>query len=66
MGTLHEDVCTFMTISRCIIIGIKNVSDRFGEKIKTRILYSVTFFGKRAVYEMMWKNMVQPDSPQKT
>jgi hypothetical protein len=34
------------------------------EKIKTHILCSVTFFLNRAVYEIMWKNVVQPDRPQ--
>jgi hypothetical protein len=37
------------------------------EKIKTRILCSVTFpLENRAVYEIMWKNMVQPERPQMT
>jgi hypothetical protein len=42
---------------------VRNVSDIGAEKIKTRILYAVTFsfyFEIRAVYEIMWKNMVQP------
>jgi hypothetical protein len=29
------------------------------EKIKTDILYSVTFSRNRAVYGIMWKNIVQ-------
>jgi len=37
------------------------------EKMKTRISCSMTFFPKnRTVYEIMWKNMVQPDRPQMT
>jgi len=36
------------------------------EKIKTHILLSLTFFLKRAIYEIMWKNTVQPDTPQMT
>jgi len=36
------------------------------EKIKTHILYSVTFFENRAVYEKMWKNIVERDRPQMT
>ena len=40
--------------------------DKVGEKIKTHILYSVNFSENRAVYEMMWNIMVQPDSPHKT
>jgi hypothetical protein len=35
------------------------------DKIKTRILCSITFFSKTcAIYEIMWENMVQPDRPQ--
>jgi hypothetical protein len=30
------------------------------EKIKTRILYPVTIFENRTIYEEMWKNIVQP------
>ena len=37
------------------------------EKIKTHISYSIFFFFKnRAVYEIMRKNNVEPDRPQKT
>jgi hypothetical protein len=39
----------------------------FVEKIKTHILCSVTFFfflEIRAVYEIMWKNIVEPVRPQ--
>jgi hypothetical protein len=37
------------------------------EKIKTHILFSTVFFSEnRAVYEIMWKNMVEPDRPQMT
>jgi hypothetical protein len=35
------------------------------EKIKIHTLYSTFFFSEnRAVCEIMWKNMVQPDRPQ--
>jgi len=36
------------------------------EKIKIHILCTITFFSfeNRAVYEIMWKNIVQPDGPQ--
>ena len=34
------------------------------EKIKTQILRSINFSENRAVYEIMWKNMVEPDRPQ--
>ena len=34
------------------------------EKLKTHILCSNIFFENRAVYEIMWKNTVEPDRPQ--
>jgi len=41
------------------------------EKIKTHILFSITFlffFNKEnhAIYEIMWKNIVEPGRPQMT
>jgi hypothetical protein len=35
------------------------------EKIKTRFLFHF-FSENRAVYEIMWKNIVEPDRPQMT
>jgi len=34
-GTLHEDLYTSMKISHCILLRMRNVSDKFVEKIKT-------------------------------
>jgi len=35
------------------------------EKIKTHILCSVIFFPQNcAIYEVMWKNVVEPDKPE--
>jgi hypothetical protein len=39
---------------------------RVTEKIKTHILYSVTFSENRAVYEIMSKNVVEPERSQTT
>ena len=40
---------------------------KFVEKIKTHILSSKTFFYEsHAVYEIMWKNMLQRGRPQMT
>ena len=36
------------------------------EKIKTHILCSVTIFENLAVYEIIWKNTVEPGKPQMT
>ena len=36
------------------------------EGIKTHILYPITFFEVTAVYEVMWKDVVELDGPQMT
>jgi len=36
---------------------------QFAENIKTHISYSITLLESHAVYEIMWKNMLQPDRP---
>ena len=43
---------------------MSKVSDTVEEKIKTHVLYSLTFFAHvRAICEILWKNMVEPDKP---
>jgi hypothetical protein len=55
-GTPHEDLCTFMITSRSLSLGMRNISHKIVEKIKTRILCSITFsFENRAVCEMIRK-----------
>jgi len=43
---------------------MRNVSDKVVEKIKAHVLCSVTFLLNRALYEIMWTNIVGPDRPQ--
>jgi hypothetical protein len=45
---------------------MKDVSDKVVEKVRTHILFSFFFFGNRAAYEIMWKNIVERGKPQKT
>jgi len=28
MGALHKELCTFVLMSRCILLGTRNISDR--------------------------------------
>jgi len=43
---------------------MRYVSDKVVEKINIFILFKTFFFSENlAVYEMTWKNMVQPDRP---
>jgi hypothetical protein len=43
-----------------------DASDKIIEKIKIHILCSKTFSEIRALYDLIWKNMVEPDKPQMT
>jgi hypothetical protein len=43
-----------------------NISEKVVEKIKTHILYSITFIENYAIYEVMWKNIVKSGRPQMT
>jgi hypothetical protein len=47
---------------------MRNVSDKFVEKIQTHMLSLITFFFSqdRAAYVIMWKNIVEPDKPRMT
>jgi len=46
---------------------MKNALEKVVEKIKTHVLPSITFFPEdRALCEITWKNIVEPDSPQIT
>jgi len=47
--------------SHSFLVRMRNVSENIVEKIKAHILCLISFFGNRAVYEIMWKNNVQPD-----
>jgi hypothetical protein len=60
-GTLHEDFCTFMVISRRILLKIRNVPDIIcRENQNTNFMFSYFFPESRVFCEIMWKNMVEP------
>jgi hypothetical protein len=64
MGTLDKDLCTFM-ISRSILLRKRNILDKSCREYQ-HIQFMFNNFSpeSRALYEKMWKNMVQPDMPQ--
>ena len=53
MGTIHEDLCTFMKKSCWILEVMRNISDTFIERIRYHTFYvqKLFFFENRAVYE---------------
>jgi hypothetical protein len=54
-------------ISRTVLRFI-NVSDRCPRENKKKILYAQKFFPPEdhSIYEIMWKNMAEPERPQMT
>jgi hypothetical protein len=67
-GTLHEDHETFLSISHSLLLRVGNISDKLVEGITALILFSITFFflENRAVYEIIWKNIVESGRSQMT
>jgi hypothetical protein len=54
--TLPEELFTFMTISRSILLRMRNISDKFAEKIKIDVLCSIRgFFFSKIVHS--WDNV---------
>jgi hypothetical protein len=63
--TLHDDICTFMVISRLILLRMRNVSDKHIENQNTRFMFN-NFLPKIVPFEIMWKNVVELDRAQMT
>jgi hypothetical protein len=61
MSSLYEDRYTFMIKPRSVFLRMRNVSDRIGREIKTYIfVFNIFSPWNRAVYEWMWKNILDP------
>jgi len=73
-GTLHEDLCTFTTISSSVLLRMKTVSDEIlYRKSKQHILFSnnICAFREKMWTNVdkcgqMWTNLVHSDRPQMT
>jgi hypothetical protein len=68
-GTLHKAQYTFLIISRLVILGIRNISDKiYRENQNTHFMFnnSTPPPPSHAVLKIMWKNIVKSDRPQKT
>jgi NADPH-dependent 7-cyano-7-deazaguanine reductase QueF-like protein len=64
--TLHEDRQIFLIISRSVLLSLKNITNVVN-KLEIHILCAIPFFFENcAVYEIMWKNIVERGRPQMT
>ena len=58
---------TCKLIFRSVLRRMRHALDRLVEKIKTHVVWSIAFFFENhAFYEIIWKNIVQPDRTQMT
>ena len=65
MGTLHADRYTFMIISRSVILGMRNVSEKsYRENQKKHFMFYN--LKKKSHYEITWKNIAEAGRPQMT
>jgi hypothetical protein len=64
-STLHEDVSTFMTISRWILLRMRNISNEV-QTIRRHILCSITFHRKSFSLWDNVENMVESERSQMT
>ena len=69
-GTLHGDRYTFLIISRSFLLRMRNVSDRSCRENQNThfVLHNSPYppSESSAVYEITWKNILEPDRPQMT
>ena len=63
--TLRDEYYTFLITSLSVPLRKRNVSDRSCRWIQNTCFTFTNFFSEnRAVYEIMWKNMVESNRPQ--
>jgi len=65
-GTLREDQYSFLIRSRSGVLRMRNVPDKSCRENENIHFMLSNFFRNRAVYEIMWKNTVEPDRLQMT
>jgi hypothetical protein len=57
----------FLIISRSVLLGMKNVTDkRYRENRNTHFVFNKSFSKIAPFFEKMWKNRVEPGRPQMT
>jgi len=65
--TLPEDPCTFVIISRLILLRMRIVSAKYCRENQNTLMAFKNIFPKMVpFYEIMWKNITDPDRPHMT
>ena len=64
---MNTNVHFFFIITRSVLLRARNVPNKSTENQYTHFVFNnFFFFDNRAVYEIMWKNVVEPEGPQMT
>jgi hypothetical protein len=63
-GTLHEDQCTCVIISRSVLLRMRNVSDKSCRENRNTHFVFNNILENCAFYEIMRKNIVEPNRRQ--
>jgi hypothetical protein len=58
-----EDPITFMALSRSVLLRMRNALDKICRENQNTHFAINIFFLNNAVYEIIWKNIVQPGRP---
>jgi hypothetical protein len=53
-------------ISHSVFLERENFQAKAAEKIKTHFMFNKFFSENRAIYEIMWKYMLEPDNQRMT
>jgi hypothetical protein len=64
--TLHENQYAFLIIYRSVLLRMRNVGEKLRKANENTYFMFNNFFLNSAIYEITWKNMVQPGRPQTT
>jgi len=56
----------YISTMSLILLRMRNVPDKIFQRNSTRFMFDNIFSENRALYEILWKNMVQSDRPQIT
>jgi hypothetical protein len=65
LGTLIEGPYTFLILGRSVLPRMRNISgSSCRENLNTQFIFSNFILKNHAIYEMMWKNIVDPGRPQ--
>jgi hypothetical protein len=66
MVALYEYQYSFLITSRSLLFRKRNILDKLcRENQNTHFVFSNVISENRAFYDIMWRNVVEPDTPQK-